>query len=116
MQRLVNVTKNPPRSVCYNLTARIAPVRIETRTFEESRDGTRRLREKSKILAGSIRIEARGSIEVDDIVLQAPEVAAALARREIKAIAVDPPSDKIEATEAPQASPAKPGKSRRRNA
>ena len=80
---LVNRTKRPPRMLVLNLTRQVAPVQVENRTTEESRDGTRRKRVSTKLVPAAVRIPARGEAEVDEVCLGCPDVAAAIARREI---------------------------------
>lgn len=80
---LVNRTKRPKRGLVLNLTKKIAAVKVTNRTTEETRQGERRKRVSTKLVPDSIRILAGGSLEVPEIVLGAPEVKAAIARRDI---------------------------------
>lgn len=67
----------------YNLAKNIAPVKVENRVTEETRDGKRAKRISTKLVPDSIRIPANGELEVDERVLLCPEIKKALEKREI---------------------------------
>lgn len=88
---LVNRTKRPPRMLVLNLTKDVAPVKVVNRTTQESRDGQRRIKVIEKVVPQAIRIPAGGSLKLTgknygnpEAVMRCPEVAAAIAAREIR--------------------------------
>lgn len=84
---LENRTKRPRRMLVFNLTRNVATVKVVNRTTEETRQGERRKRVSSKLVPDSIRVPyGGGQVEVDEKVLGVPDVAAAISRRELRAI------------------------------
>ena len=81
---LVNRTRRPARMLIYNLAKNIAPVKVENRTMEETRDGKRAKRISSKLVPDSIRIPAKSELVVDEKVLHCPEVKSGIDKRELR--------------------------------
>lgn len=81
---LVNRTRRPSRMLIYNLAKNIAAVKVENRTMEETRDGKRAKRVSSKLVPDSIRIPAKGELEVDEKILFCPEVKAGIGKRDLR--------------------------------
>jgi len=80
---LENRTRRPRRGLVLNLTKGAAPVRVTHRTTEEDRQGRRRQRVIDRIVPGSLRVPAGKRVKVDEKILRCPEVAAAIARRDL---------------------------------
>jgi hypothetical protein len=87
---LLNSKKRPPRMLVLNLTRLVASVTVENRTTEESRDGARRKRVSQKSVPDSLRIPAGASVEVPASYLGCPDVAAAVARRDVVVLRKEP--------------------------
>lgn len=87
---LINRTRRPSRMLTYNLVKNIAAVKVENRVTTETRDGKRAKRISTKLVPDSIRILAKGQLEVPEIYLRCPEVAAGIANREILVKKIEP--------------------------
>lgn len=101
---LQNRTKKPARMLVLHLTKQIAPVEVENRTMEESRDGVRKLRISTKVVPDSIRIPSGGTVEVDEAALGCPEIVQAIKDRDVLVVrpvpAPGPEAGSEDATEA----------------
>lgn len=80
---LMNRTKRPRRMLVLNLTKAVASVEVTNTTTDETRQGERRKRVATKLVPDSIRIQSGGQLEVSTRTLSAPDVKAAIARRDI---------------------------------
>lgn len=80
---LMNRTKRPRRMLVLNLTKAVAAIEVTNTTTDETRQGERRKRVSSKLVPDSIRIPSGGQLEVSERTLSAPDVKAAIARRDI---------------------------------
>lgn len=97
---LVNRTKRPARMLVLNLTKEHAPVPIEVRMTEETKDGIRSKRVEQRLIGDSLRIMAGERVEVDEGVLSCPDVVSAVSNRELLVEKRSEP--------APQATPGNP--------
>lgn len=84
MVTLVNRT-DPPRPLVLNLTAVVAPVRMELDRRVEAK-GVVSVQKRRLVVPDSITVPARGELEVDDSVLSCPDVQSAVRKNLVAVI------------------------------
>jgi hypothetical protein len=103
---LKNRTKNPARMIVLNVDPKFSKMTITTQVTEEDSKGVRMKRILTRQIGTSIRILANGQSEpIEEAICESSEIKAALARRDIVKIAIEPV--KAETLLEPKAEPAR---------
>lgn len=90
--QLKNSTRNPRRGLVFNLTK--PTVKVTNQVMVETRDGVRRPRRTTKLVPDSLHIPYGHTVTVPASHLNEPQIAKAIARRDLKVIPLPEPAEK----------------------